>query len=741
MRKSKFASIISYGVVMALFLTGCGETPAKAPKLIEPVANNESYRPVTMGDIGNVNTGRGVVVPTEYCHFWDTSVIVDEVMVTYGEFVEAGQVIATVDTEMAENGIRSLRESIAVKESKWSIAEEIYQYDLSELTYKYQGYVEMGMVTEAEAIASQIAILKENHNYDTLMHEYEINSLNEEIGKYQKILDEGTLVAKHSGYVTYIKDLSDSDMVSYGENVIIISDYEDTYISLVETPVEAREIDIYTSYHTYVNGEKEELEFYDYLPEEMMIAQNKGLYPTLRMKFLDESKSPEIGNNIIIYFYTEYKENVLLVGNDSLYQDEQGTYVNVKSENGVEQRYIEVGQKDNYYTEVVSGLSEGELIAYSSEAVVPKEYDELTVELQDYKMIYFMESNRILDTTSKKYYSDYEGTISSVAVADGDMVEKGDLICVIETNEGSAMLAQMRNDITNFKETHKMAMTDVDSQIAALEAEIAMAYEKQNQPVDELATDTDSLKVQEPYLYEQLQCQLEKAKLTKQMTECDYTYQLQIMEENYAEISANNDGAGGISIYAQQAGVITSANMREGKNVSYGDRLYNIKTPSEKYVQIRSEEIVKVNQKIVFSEPSTDKSYEGTVVAIGGDEGGFYFSEVDGRVVITNNGMPNTFYSYLVKLDDESYYEAEGDFKAYGNNGSFDSVVVLREGQVYSETMLETQRYYVWKVCDGELYKQYVQVVPTPGKKEVCVVTGLTGGDVIAVEKQVEEKE
>ena len=55
--------------------------------------------------------------------------------------------------------------------------------------------------------------------------------------------------------------------------------------------------------------------------------------------------------------------------------------------------------------------------------------------------------------------------------------------------------------------------------------------------------------------------------------------------------------------------------------------------------------------------------------------------------------------------------------------------------------MIETTVYYVWKIRDGELYKEYVQVIPAGNTGGLCVISGISEGDIIAVEKNQEVKE
>ena len=85
------------------------------------------------------------------------------------------------------------------------------------------GYQEAADDENINATRLEMSILEENHNYDTLLYEYNIKSYNEDISKYQEIVADGTLVAKESGYVTYIKDLSGGNVAGNLENVVIIS--------------------------------------------------------------------------------------------------------------------------------------------------------------------------------------------------------------------------------------------------------------------------------------------------------------------------------------------------------------------------------------------------------------------------------------------------------------------------------------------------------------------------------------
>lgn len=60
-----------------------------------------------------------------------------------------------------------------------------------------------------------------------------------------------------------------------------------------------------------------------------------------------------------MYFSTSTAANVLVVGNDSLYEEGDKYFVYVKTDSSdKEKREIKIGAQDDNYTEVKSGLSE-----------------------------------------------------------------------------------------------------------------------------------------------------------------------------------------------------------------------------------------------------------------------------------------------------------------------------------------------------------------------------------------------
>ena len=763
---------ISYMLcAMLLLTTGCGKIAMDVPQLQKPVAVNESYRPVEMGNVGDITIRDGIVVPTDYCHFFVTTAKVADVKVEIGDYVEAGTVIVQADTKDANEQISSLSSQKSLNLNTWNIRCDIFEQNKKELEYKIQGAQENGTQQEVDDFKTQLAVLEENHSFDELFYNHQQSALDKEIGKLQEIAGDGTLVAKHSGYVTYIKDLADSDTVNGCDNIVVISDYEDCYIEMPGDEKGHKLEKIYPVFYTVQDGKRCMLKLYEYLPEELMTAQARTLTPPIRMKFEGEGVMPEVGSNVPVFLQKTETRESLVVGNDSLYEDEQGDFVYVKNGDAKDIRYVELGASDTFYTEIISGLSEGELVYYTSDSVLPESYEEYTVGYGDYLATEDSDFYSIKETTRKKFYSEYEGQIENISVTQGQEVSVGDLICTIRTNEGSAALTEMYNGIINYKASHVATIDSYNKSISEKEDEIEVAYIARQQSqttgdnatgeagsdvITESSTATDATIAQTPtdatpgdaqervcpYLYEELNCQLEVIKLNKQLDELNYTHQLSAMEQQYNKVSCNNDGNGAINIYAERSGKVTNLNLKLGKNIKVGDRLFNIEIPSSSVVELRSEDKLQINQTVDFI--YGDSKYKGKVVGINGNDGSFYFTHMDGKVYISTNSGEQAA-RYFVKMEDEKFYGLDTDYVARYPKAIIKNSVVVPGCYVYREDRVKsgigTVTYtFVWKIVDGQLVKHYVQCIGTAGYKEnVCIISGLKAGDVIAIEPVEEE--
>ena len=756
-------------LLLATIITGCGTKIPDAPALLEPLAANESFRPVEYGDIGlNAKlsgVAMGVVSPEEYCHFFLTTVRISEMSVSVGDYVSEGDVLAVADIEWVQKMIDDANRQLANLTSCHEAEENIYSLTRKKLEYERTAFAESGDVTQATAKEAEIGILDENRRYNNMLYEHRVSDIREDISKKQEIISDGTLKAKVSGRVVYCKDLSEGRNATVDENVVVVADFDDCHIEVADMQMLRAELgaldeDIspskYNAIYTVQNGEKKYLDEYAYSKSEQIVIENKKSEMPVRFCYADGTKPENVGETVPIFYLRQGKEDVLRIEMDSMFEDGDGNYVYVKTENGKEKRYVELGSADKCYREVVSGLSEGELVYYSVEQVMPDKYDEYTVNIQNYEEKNTIQKYNIETTIAAAYYSEYEGVFLGSRLNAGDYVNAGDVVCEIKTDQGNAMLTEMKNSIDKLSSQHTAAIKSYDEQIAIVDSQIyELDYHvEQTVSENETATSSDAATATpgdaeeeyvNPYARDILACERDIIQWQKKLETINYEYQLSGLNEEYEKTSKGNDGNGNISVYANSSGTITEVFGGNGRNIQAGTKLFSINTPSSPRVSIVGPNSLSVGQKVTFKDDK-GKTYYGETTSVGAD-GKNYVTTVNDKVYITTNISTKNKGKCYISMEDKSFYELDAESAKMNIEYSLriipGCVVLPGKGFVYEETISGSAevRYYVWKIVDDTLVKKYVTLGSQIGGKEICVIEGLSEGDILAGEPLTKEME
>ncbi len=705
----RLKQIIRMGVTLVLgaaLICGCSRQSGQTvPELVEPAAVNSAYRPVEYGNIGNVQTLSVNVVPMKYCNFYNTSVYVASVAVEVGQYVNEGDVLAYADLERTQQQLDGAKESLDYENQTYALNKKISDATLAKL--------ESSDEDNTVAINTE----KENASYDLKLHDYRVGKLNEDIAALQKVITEGSLVANHSGYVCYIKDIGSNPNAGASECIVMVADMNDTYLEAAINVNEYKYKD-YEVQYLVKDGQHYDIEQLEYTPEELILSKALSKYPRLRFTCPDAG-TLTIGNSYQLVFIQSDISNVLIVGNDSVYEENGEKFVYVKTDKSdKEKRIIEAGSKDKNYTQVKSGLEEGDLVYYESSSIMPVDYEEYTVELSDYSIENHCFNYTLANAFTFKYASEYEGTVSEIAVTKKAEVKKGDLLYVIDTGEGKAAMTEAQYAIDGENISFAQTEKDYNEQLAATE-------------------DANDRII--------LTSRFEIAKL-------NHVNSLKQLQESYDNVVKNNDGTGKMSVYAQQDGEIDSIYVTEGTPVSIGKNILAID--------------VKGSQKLLFQLVDNDggKVFLDNIADLGetmtvevGDV--TYTAKCTGfnvlgsaNVVYPYTKGDKTYLSYCQTsgLENESFYAELDDTSLYsvlpkGQKFTFD--YVARENTIAIPlSMVNTDstqsagdnNFYVWKIVEDQLVKQYVGVDTSLMQYDygqVVVISGLKAGDVLAKEK------
>lgn len=745
MQKKRRAMI---GLLSAMLLcTSCGQKQRMAPELLEPAEIMSACRPVERGDIGEAQLLFATVVPMEYCSCFDSPVTVEKIYVSVGDKVKKGDVLAKADTVEVNKQLMDLKRQLRQEKSIYALNCKMAQLtadDLKKRIKEFQsrkskameqiqeteknGEKEKSDETEEteqpqepeeseESLRTQLAEHEENTAYDTKLYNYRISKLELSIREKERIVKDGTLKADHGGTVTCIKNLAVSREASAGEIIVVFSSDEETYLEVQDVTVDSYKFEDYQKKYILEGGKEFEVQEFNYSTQEMILAKISNRFPNLRFSY-PKKADLRTGDTYPVYFVKESANDVLLAGNDSLYEDGSTTYVYVKDGTSRIRRDVTTGLSDRYYTEIKEGLSEGELVYYESRVTLPDDYEPYTVGLGDYNSKNYALSYQKSDLDTLLYRSEYDGEIQKIAVEKGSQVKNGDLLYVIETGAGMAAIAEAENAVEQENLSYQKTVKEFNIQEKELENN---STEKQI-----------------------LSCRRQIAKLQHENT-------LAKLQETYKQISKNNDGKGNIFVYAKENGTVLDVFLQEEDKLLAGDEVLSVTTDESDLLllqlkpsrnnetPVNAEKIAEVGEKLVYSKDEQRGTCVGYAVSNNNINRTYLYSDADGAHFAYHISSGYEFASFYVRMENADFVKdlPSGGYFIFDEYSMHDVIVLPSVMVKTEEDAINADRVwnYVWRVADGEIIKQYVLVDDKlSNRKQTVILSGLREGDVVAKE-------
>ena len=762
--------LVVLGICVSFLAGGCGKmTESSIPKLEEPVALNEAYRPVEYAAIGSVQVLMATAVPRDYCNYYSANVNISQIYVEPGDTVNAGDVLAVCDVDEAKKQLQECKAALAHENETYEIsaqisdtqirlwesqaagqdnnepdqsdgtADDTHEADADTNIDEYAAVTGEFSTEQTEKNEStdedyntQIATEQENQRYDKQLHEYRVQKINEQMALYQQLVDDGTLKAAHSGLVTYTKKLTEGRSAAAYENIVIVSDTDDLVLDIKDTAINEYKYSDYDNKYVIVDGEKYDVTESQYTSEVLVLSKINNRYPDV---CVESREKPFLtaGQMYPVYFEKTKADHTLVVGKDSIYKDGDTRYVYVKNdEGGREKRIITTGESDENYTQVTEGLKEGELVYYNSTDQVPTKYSKYTVTRSDFDIANYGVQYSRSDAGTITETCDYEGQIVSVNVKQDDTVEKGMLLYVVDTGEGKAAITEAKNAIDSENESYAQKIADYDKQVKDLSEENNRQDEKPDTAYDE----------------QQLKLNLQLLDLQKKLAGADHTYQLSRLQSAYDSISAGNDGKGNISVYAKNDGKVSKVSVKAGDNVEEGSDILQITGNSTDIllVQVKDSNSYKVcTDNIADVGERVSLELDGTTIygscigfaGYGREAQKGYINQDDKGVHITGNtdsGYGNA--AFYIKLDNGIPDDLTRASAVKFSYVSFKKVVVVPTSIIHKQVNpmdKDDISYYVWKIDGDSVVKQPVILSDYTSGSNTLVLYGIDEGDEICL--------
>lgn len=781
--------IVCLLMTCAIAFCGCGKDMAQpAPELIDTAVVESSYTSVEYGEIGTTIIEFGKIVPRPINHFWDSNVKVRDIKVKVGDYVKAGQTLAVADVNYLRKDIEKLEGEIAFLNSQRELNEKIYGINHTNILYMYDTAYKGNDKKTAAVYKEQADDLEEKNIFDGKLHDLKIRNLLEDIEKDKRLMNNSTLVATKSGYVTYIKDIAASDEAMIGENVVVISDYDDLYVEFPKENIRSSYLKMYDQFYTTDGDEYYELEYYPYTPQEKSVCEKKNMLPAIRFKYKDPSKMPAMGTSIPIIMQKNVDKNVLLVQRNAVNEDMTGHYVYVKEGDKRVQRYIEIGRNDVKHYEVLSGLSEGEIVYTSVASVLPTDYILYPVRTDQYAETLNSIGYEIVNTERKPVYSDVEGFVEEIYVPNGSEVKKGDKLFRIKTDNGQARLTEILLEMQNLSNRYENYKKSAEKQISELNKSIeennkrlkkeAKEKEEEKKRIEELKKEIeaqkkemeamslttvsgnamfpmmggeqmfyvpeliipDDMKIIDYYSEDQIKREIEIINQQLELEKIVFEYTYKNLSDEYEKISKNNLGDGNVIITAPYSGMIATMDIKLNEKVQESTKVCTLKVEGEQMITILSKLTLPLGLEMDIYNKTLEKTYHGTLI---GDTGAcvegnprVYVNTINDAVYVTSAPTGGNAGKVLFKFDDEVIKGKDQEVSVKIDIMTISKIMVVPRLAVRSEIdpVRNQQLEFVYVMRDGIMCKQYITTFGAANAELICVFSGLKIGDQVVVE-------
>lgn len=358
MRKSirKRTILMTIGAVVCI-CSACGNTNPKEEEVVLVQEEENVMYSTAIVEYGEVVESAKITckyTPTEYeeLAFGVDDRLIERVEVKKGDIVTKGDLLASADVEDLEDTIWELEYQIKHQTMELKHVQELKKQDIeTENTL----YVHTKKTEEAKEDHEEALLDIEDQYHDRIQDLEDSIALNQKrLMQYQEDWDGGRIIAGISGEVTYVAESLEDTYSDKDIKVATISNLESCYFIADEV----------TRADFFAEGETYEL-VYQHEGEESLVEVTPVNMEQWETQMFFKPVNEEIfehGDEGNIYMELGKKDNVLYVPKEAVHETTDSKFVYVVENELIGMRYVETGLEGEAVTEIVSGLSQGEIV-------------------------------------------------------------------------------------------------------------------------------------------------------------------------------------------------------------------------------------------------------------------------------------------------------------------------------------------------------------------------------------------
>lgn len=391
MRHKRILAAVLSSALLAVSLAGCGEEPETLRRddveLLEPTGVGEACEAAARRNLYDARVYGGTVCPYTEEYSLGRTMQFDSYVALPGDHVKKGQVLTRSNTEELSERIEKQEKQLAENEKN----HQEYLKEMNETLEKYkadekfwgqavENWAKEELTTDAEDYARwsayydrmyRNALIGRQKTEEAIKQKAELYEMDQEynrllLSRLRRERNESTVLSGMNGVVMNIQFLDQDAWMFADYPMVAVADPDRKCVK--SDYISKNEINTAERLYALIDGREYELEYEPMETEEYnrLAEKNGKVYTTFYLP--EEAADTELGKYVAIVLVRESRENVMTVPQEALMKGEDGSYVYLME--GEEKIYtpVRVGMQDGLYSEILSGLEEGDKVMVSTEA-------------------------------------------------------------------------------------------------------------------------------------------------------------------------------------------------------------------------------------------------------------------------------------------------------------------------------------------------------------------------------------
>ena len=346
-----------------LFLALCAPCALaqEAPELLEPAGVQLNAVEAFIGDISSIAVHPASVVPYVEEFFFEQEGVIEEMHVIIGQQVKAGDPLITLDTESETERVQTLHRQLEELETNTAYEQELAEIDLAILDAELRQLNRKGDATAAALKELDIQQKKLDLELAADLRALEKEKLTGELERLETEIQKNVLYAPFDGRVAYMSsEWRHGDYVGAFTPLIYLAD--DSRLLVESDYISNTTLDFAHAVYAQVGSKQYAMTATPVDEKKYMAQVLAGVKLRRQFTFDEPTEELEAGQYAVICVESNYRPDALLVPTNTLYTADRTRYLYVMEDGVRVRREVTVGVTTDWYTQIIEGLQEGELV-------------------------------------------------------------------------------------------------------------------------------------------------------------------------------------------------------------------------------------------------------------------------------------------------------------------------------------------------------------------------------------------